>query len=66
MLFPLNVLGYRQTSTLRERPTSQSFKKWMVLRRWVDGVANACDAYRGLRPAIGGFNFEWILRWQNE
>jgi len=38
----------------------------MVLRRWVDGVANACDAYRGLRPAIGGFNFEWILRWQNE
>ena len=54
VLFPLNVLGYRPTSTLRERPTSQSFRKWMVLRRWVDGVANAFDAYRGLRPAIGG------------
>lgn len=62
VLFPLNVLGYRQTSTLRERPTSQSFKKWMVLRRWVDGVANACDAYRGLRsgtwPGLSDLDLE--------
>lgn len=62
VLFPLNVLGYRPTSTLRERPTSQSFRKWMVLRRWVDGVANACDAYRGLRsgtwPGLSDLDLE--------
>lgn len=66
VLFPLNVLGYRQRSTLRERPTSQSFKKWMVLRRWVDGVANACDAYRGLRsgtwPGLSDLDLDHFWR----
>jgi len=60
----LHVLGlHHPTQAPAKRPSSQSFKQWMMLRRWVDGIANACDAYRGLRPtafAKASFSF-WFL-----
>ena len=60
-LFPLHVLGlHHPTQAPAKRPSSQSFKQWMMLRRWVDGIANACDAYRGLRsgswPGLSDFD----------
>ena len=46
ILFPLHVIGLQP----KEPPMpKRSFKQWMLLRRWVDGIANACDVYRGLR-----------------
>ena len=45
VLFPLHVLGLHP-KVATPRP---SFKQWLLVRRWLDGVANACDVYRGLR-----------------
>ncbi|CAK9085871.1 unnamed protein product [Durusdinium trenchii] len=50
ILFPLHVIGLQP----KEPPMpKRSFKQWMLLRRWVDGIANACDVYRGGLSALG-------------
>lgn len=56
VLFPLSVLGLKPSAAPPKAASSRSFKQWIILRRWVDGVANACDAYRGLRPAVFAFD----------